>query len=64
MKTVPKEKPRIVPVTAPDEIASIGFNGKGAIIGGWEVTKTGRQYWAYAHSLERWRKRSRELDKP
>ena len=61
MKTLPKEKPRIVPVTDPDEIASLIRNmGSGAtadIIGGWD--KHGAS-WAYAHSLERWRKRSRE----
>ena len=65
MKTITKEKPRIEPVTDPDEIASIGFNGAGDIVGGWEDGLLhGRTYWAYAHSLERWRKRSREEAKP
>jgi hypothetical protein len=64
MKTLPKEKPRIVPVTDPDEIASIQCNGAGDIYGGWEDDILhGRTYWAYAHSLERWRKRSREGEK-
>lgn len=61
MKTIPKDKPRIVPVTDPDEIRSIERNGKGDIIGGWEEARIWREYWAYAHSLERWRK-SRERE--
>ena len=57
MKTVPREKPRIVPVSDPDEIASIKRNGDWDIYGGRDGNGG---YWAYAWSLERWRKRSRE----
>jgi hypothetical protein len=60
VKTILKNKPRVVPVTDPQEIASIERNGKGDILGGCTTIEQLAAYWAYQFSLERWRKRYRE----
>jgi hypothetical protein len=61
MKTLTKEKPRIVPVTDPAEIASIERNGAGDILG---ARWPDGAYYAYAHSVEKYRRqRSRECGK-
>lgn len=54
MKTVLAEKPRIVPVTDPAEIAAIGLIGRMGINGFQDLNGN---FWAYTYDVERWRKR-------
>ncbi len=54
---------RVVPITDPEEIASIERNGQGDILGGCTTVEELATYWAYQFSLERWRK-SRNREEP